>query len=75
MIKSLLDRGWVRVLGHREVPGRPAVFGTTRAFMDYFGLRSLSQLPALADLANPDDERIGDPQLSMLPPQVADHAN
>jgi segregation and condensation protein B len=75
MLKSLLDRGWVRVLGHREVPGRPAVFGTTRAFMDYFGLRSLSQLPALADLANPDDERIGDPQLSMLPPQVADHAN
>jgi hypothetical protein len=43
--------------------------------MDYFGLRSLSQLPALADLANPDDERIGDPQLSMLAPQVADHAN
>lgn len=75
MLKSLLDRGWVRVLGHREVPGRPAVFGTTKAFMDYFGLRSLSQLPALADLANPDDERIGDPQLSMLPPQVADHAN
>lgn len=75
MLKSLLDRGWVRVLGHREVPGRPAVFGTTKAFMDYFGLRSLSQLPALADLANPDDERIGDPQLSMLPLQVADHAN
>jgi len=75
MIKSLLDRGWVRVLGHREVPGRPAVFGTTRAFMDYFGLRSLSQLPALADLANPDDERVGDLQLSMLPPEAADHAN
>ncbi len=75
MIKSLLDRGWVRVLGHREVPGRPAVFGTTKAFMDYFGLRSLSQLPALADLANPDDERVGDLQLSMLPPETADHAN
>lgn len=75
MIKSLLDRGWVRVLGHREVPGRPAVFGTTKAFMDYFGLRSLGQLPALADLANPDDERLGDLQLSMLPPEAADHAN
>lgn len=75
MIKSLLDRGWVRVLGHREVPGRPAVFGTTKAFMDYFGLRSLSQLPALADLANPDDERVDDLQLSMLPPEAADHAN
>jgi segregation and condensation protein B len=57
----------VRVLGHREVPGRPAVFGTTKAFLDYFGLRGLSELPALADLANPDDERIGDLQLTMLP--------
>ena len=75
MIKSLLERGWVRVLGHREVPGRPAVFGTTKTFMDYFGLRSLNQLPALADLANPDDERLGDLQLSMLPPGAADHAH
>jgi segregation and condensation protein B len=63
------------VLGHREVPGRPAVFGTTRAFLDYFGLRSLGQLPALADLANPEDERVGDLQLSMLPPEAADHAH
>ncbi|WP_448506909.1 SMC-Scp complex subunit ScpB [Immundisolibacter sp.] len=75
MIKSLLDRGWVRVLGHREVPGRPTVFGTTRAFLDYFGLRSLGQLPALADLANPEDERFGDLQLSMLPPEAADRAH
>jgi segregation and condensation protein B len=67
MIKTLVDRGWVRVLGHREVPGRPAVFGTTKAFLDYFGLRSLGELPALADLANPDDERVGDLQLTMLP--------
>ncbi len=67
MIKTLIDRGWVRVLGHREVPGRPAVFGTTKAFLDYFGLRGLGELPALADLAHPDDERIGDPQLTMLP--------
>ena len=66
MIKTLVDRGWVRVLGHREVPGRPAVFGTTKAFLDYFGLRGLGELPALADLANPDDERVGDLQLSML---------
>jgi chromosome segregation and condensation protein ScpB len=51
------------------------VFGTTRAFLDYFGLRSLGQLPALADLANPEDERVGDLQLSMLPPEAADHAH
>jgi segregation and condensation protein B len=67
MIKTLIDRGWVRLLGHREVPGRPAVFGTSKAFLDHFGLRGLGDLPALADLANPDDERVGDLQLSMLP--------
>ncbi|MDD3651069.1 SMC-Scp complex subunit ScpB [Immundisolibacter sp.] len=74
IIKTLLERGWVRVLGHREVPGRPAVFGTTKAFLDHFGLRSLGELPALADLANPDDEPTGDLQLSMLAP-TDDHAH
>jgi segregation and condensation protein B len=74
IIKTLLERGWVRVLGHREVPGRPAVFGTTRAFLDHFGLRSLGELPALADLANADDEPAGDLQLSMLPP-TDEHAH
>jgi segregation and condensation protein B len=49
VIKTLEDREWVRVVGHRDVPGRPALFATTRAFLDYFGLNSLEQLPLLPE--------------------------
>jgi len=47
VIKSLEDRGWIETIGHREAPGRPALFATTRAFLDDLGLRSLQELPAL----------------------------
>jgi segregation and condensation protein B len=47
VIKTLEDRGWVEVIGHRETPGRPALFATTRAFLDDLGLRSLEELPVL----------------------------
>jgi len=50
IIKTLLEREWVHVVGHREVPGRPAMYGTTRKFLDYFGMKSLSDLPSLAEL-------------------------
>ena len=50
IIKTLLERNWVRVLGHRDVPGRPELLGTTREFLDYFGLRRLEELPPLAQL-------------------------
>ncbi len=50
MIKTLEEREWIRVVGHRDVPGKPALFGTTRIFLDYFGLKSLDQLPPLAEL-------------------------
>ncbi|AVP96596.1 SMC-Scp complex subunit ScpB [Ahniella affigens] len=50
IIKTLEEREWIRVLGHRDVPGRPALFGTTRLFLDYFNLKSLDQLPPLAEL-------------------------
>ena len=49
-IKMLEEREWIRVIGHRDVPGRPELFGTTRAFLDYFGLRALDQLPPLSEL-------------------------
>jgi len=49
-IKLLEEREWIRVIGHRDVPGRPELFGTTRAFLDYFGLKSLDQLPPLSEL-------------------------
>ena len=49
-IKMLEEREWIRVIGHRDVPGRPELFGTTRSFLDYFGLKSLDQLPPLSEL-------------------------
>ena len=48
LIKTLQERDWIKIVGHREVPGRPALFATTRAFLDYFNLKSLSDLPPLA---------------------------
>jgi segregation and condensation protein B len=54
IIKTLTERNWVRVVGHREVPGRPELLGTTRDFLDYFGLKSLDQLPTLAELKDMD---------------------
>ena len=54
IVKTLLERDWVRVLGHRDVPGRPALYGTTRAFLDSFNLKSLDELPSLAELADLD---------------------
>lgn len=50
IMKSLLERQWVKVVGHREVPGKPAMYATTREFLDYFNLKSLDQLPPLADV-------------------------
>ncbi len=52
VVKALEGRGWVEVVGHREVPGRPALYGTTRAFLDDLGLRSLSELPPLEELGS-----------------------
>ncbi len=53
IVKTLTEREWVRVVGHRDVPGRPALYATTRRFLDYFGLRSLNDLPPLAELRDP----------------------
>lgn len=52
IVKTLLERGWIRVVGHRDLPGRPELLGTTREFLDYFGLRGLDELPPLAQLRN-----------------------
>lgn len=53
IIRTLLERDWIKVVGHREVPGRPALYGTTPAFLDYFSLTSLNELP---DLTFPDED-------------------
>ncbi len=50
IIRTLLDREWIRIVGHRDVPGRPAMFATTRQFLDYFNLKSLQELPPLSDI-------------------------
>lgn len=50
IIRTLHEREWIRVVGHRDVPGRPSMYATTRDFLDYFSLKSLDQLPALADI-------------------------
>ncbi|HTW37661.1 MAG TPA: SMC-Scp complex subunit ScpB [Steroidobacteraceae bacterium] len=50
IVKTLLERNWIRIVGHRDVPGRPELLGTTREFLDYFGLKSLDELPPLAEL-------------------------
>jgi len=55
IVRTLTERGWIRVVGHREVPGHPELLGTTREFLDYFGLKSLDELPSLAALKDMDD--------------------
>lgn len=50
LIRTLQEREWIRIVGHRDVPGRPAMFGTTRNFLDYFNLKNLSELPTLLEL-------------------------
>ncbi len=54
IIKTLQDREWVKVVGHRDVPGKPAIYATTRQFLEYFGLASLNALPTLAELKDFD---------------------
>lgn len=69
IMRTLEEREWIRVVGYRDVPGKPALFGTTRQFLDYFNLKSLDQLPTLAeirDIADPD------PQLSLAPAAEVD---
>ena len=58
IIRSLLEREWIRIVGHRDVPGRPEMFGTTRQFLDYFGLKKLDDLPPLADLSDWESLRV-----------------
>ena len=69
IVRTLLERDWVRVVGHRDVPGRPEMFGTTRNFLDYFGLKKLDDLPPLADLSDWESLRV---QLNL--PEVEEEA-
>jgi segregation and condensation protein B len=65
IIKTMSERNWIRVVGYREVPGRPELLGTTRDFLDYFGLKTLDELPTLAELKSLEEL---DPQLVLPEP-------
>jgi segregation and condensation protein B len=69
IVKTLEERDWVRVVGYRDVPGKPALFGTTRIFLDYFNLKSLDELPPLSEIREIEDF---DPQLTLAPIAPAD---
>lgn len=80
IIRTLLDREWIRVVGHRDVPGRPAMFATTRQFLDYFNLKSLQELPPLSEIRdldklNPElaleDDDLSGMRVLELPPEEA----
>ncbi|KAB7619632.1 SMC-Scp complex subunit ScpB [Alkalilimnicola sp. S0819] len=66
IMRTLQEREWVRVVGHRDVPGRPAMFGSTRKFLDYFNLKSLDELPTLLELRDLDDAHL---ELDLQMPQ------
>ena len=58
IIKTLTERDWIKVVGHKEVPGRPALYATTKGFLDYFSLKSLSELPDIESFGDLIDEQI-----------------
>lgn len=67
IVKTLMEREWIRIVGYREVPGRPAMFATTKAFLDHFNLKSLEDLPALAELREMEPEPMLDPDEAPVP--------
>lgn len=77
IMKTLLERDWVKVVGHRDVPGRPSLFATTRQFLDYFNLKNLDELPSLSEIRDldelnnvlnlGDDEGIGEKDTDPIP--------
>ncbi len=68
IVKTLEERGWIEVVGHKDVPGRPALFATTKQFLSDLGLRALSELPPLPELARELIERANADELPMEPP-------
>ena len=55
IMRTLTDRNWIKIVGYRDVPGKPAMFSTTNEFLDYFGLEKLSELPDLPDIKEPQN--------------------
>lgn len=72
IIRTLQEREWIRVIGHRDVPGKPALFGTTKVFLDYFNLLSLDDLPSLAEIM---DMGSLEPELELEPVKEPEPVN
>jgi len=73
IVKTLLEREWIKSVGHRDVPGRPAIYATTKGFLDYFNLKSLDQLPPLAEIR--DLDTISRELNIELPTEIIESAN
>lgn len=77
ILRTLQERDWIKIIGHRDVPGRPELLGTTRAFLDYFNRKSLNELPTLAEIKDLDDFEpelgLSDPD-TYTPPSASDHS-
>ncbi len=67
ILRTLQERDWIKIIGHRDVPGRPELLGTTRAFLDYFNRKSLNELPTLAEIKDLDDF---EPELALNDPET-----
>lgn len=67
IVKTLLEREWIRVVGYRDVPGRPAMFATTKGFLDHFNLKGLEDLPSLAEIREIEPEPLFDPEEAPVP--------
>ena len=72
IIHTMLDRSWIRSVGHKEVPGRPELFATTKEFLDHFNLKQLSDLPALDELASWDEATMAPAKLKQPQQQEID---
>ncbi len=72
IIKTMEEREWIRVVGYRDMPGKPALFGTTRAFLDYFNLKSLDELPPLSAIRDMEDPQLRLEPTPLPPPVVRD---
>ncbi|MEX0916203.1 MAG: SMC-Scp complex subunit ScpB [Wenzhouxiangellaceae bacterium] len=72
ILKTLQEREWIKVVGHRDIPGKPELLGTTKVFLDYFGLKGLDDLPTLAEIRDLDNI---EPELELNDPEHAQAAN
>ena len=75
IVKTLLEREWIRVVGYREVPGRPVMFATTKAFLDHFNLKNLDDLPSLAELRELEPEPMLEFEDAPVPPGLQELAD